>query len=206
VGRYVDHEVRADQTLLYKEDRVADNIIYYGRTEGFATADDEPLWQIKRVTIDGSIKTTTFGNDGKYNCQWDLRTTYFGAEPAPTNDPDLEVLVDLYPGDPVFFDFYDDSTPGTEQTPISYNVPVGKLLYLHNFNFDTRQQALARVLVSNQEVASCRTGSAQPSTGVKWTPGRAIPAGSLVEVKFEVILGLPVSKVGAYLQASLDDA
>lgn len=117
-----------------------------------------------------------------------------------------EIKVSIGFGDPIFFDFYGDSTPGTEQTAITYSVPAGKILYLQGFLFDTRQQAEARVLVANAEVASCRTGAAQPSTELKWTPGRPIPAGSLVEVKFEVISGRPVSKVGAYLQASLDDA
>lgn len=83
VGRKVDKEVRTDEVLLFHEDKVAPNIIYYGRTELFSALDSEPVWQIKRVVVDGTIRTTTYANSGKYNCVWDDRTTYFAPAPAP---------------------------------------------------------------------------------------------------------------------------
>lgn len=86
-GRKVDHEQRVDEVLHFVEDKVAYNIVYYGRTEGFDTADTDSLWQIKRITISGDEKRTLYANFGKYNCRWDLRTTYFPAEPAPIADP-----------------------------------------------------------------------------------------------------------------------
>lgn len=83
----VDRERRTDESIYYLEDHVAPNIVYYGRTP-FLDDDNTPPtnvpnWQIKRVTTDGDIVETTFANVGKYNCRWDLRTSYFDAAPAP---------------------------------------------------------------------------------------------------------------------------
>ncbi len=95
----VDRERRVDEVFHYKEDLVAPNITYYGRTpfeadDGNPPADDEEIWQIKRVVIDGSNKVITYANVGKYNCRWDQRTTYFDAEPAPAAPP---AAVAFYP-------------------------------------------------------------------------------------------------------------
>lgn len=90
-GRKVDIERRTDEVLFYKEDRVAYNIAYYGRTEVFTALGSDALWQIKRITISGTVKTVEYANFGKYNCVWDNRTSYFGAAPAPIADPGMAV-------------------------------------------------------------------------------------------------------------------
>ena len=86
-GRKVDKEFRTKETLLSKEDKVAYNILYFGRTEGFSTADSDPLWQIGRTIKSGNIFVTTYANHGKYNCKWSDRYTYFDPDPPAENDP-----------------------------------------------------------------------------------------------------------------------
>lgn len=88
-GRKVDHERRVDEVLYFVKDKVAYNVVYYGRTELFAAAFTDPVWQIKRVTLDGSIEETLYADYGKYNCKWSDRVSYFPAEPTYIVDPGL---------------------------------------------------------------------------------------------------------------------
>lgn len=97
-GRQVDIQRRTDEVLYFLKDKVAYNIAYYGRTEGFESETDEPVWQIKRVTLDAlGLETTTFANHGKYNCVWDDRVGYFDAEPAPIDDPGVVITGEITP-------------------------------------------------------------------------------------------------------------
>lgn len=88
-GRKVNIERRVDQVAYYVKDHVAYNINYYGQTEFFDALDSDPVWQIKRVVTAGSVERTLFAQFGKYNCQWNIRTSYFPAEPAPISDPGM---------------------------------------------------------------------------------------------------------------------
>lgn len=89
MGRKVDKEVRTDEVLLSKEDSVAYNIAYYGRTEIIGSADSDPVWQIKRVTSTGGLKKIEFANYGKYDLKWVDRYSYFTPDPAPEPAPSL---------------------------------------------------------------------------------------------------------------------
>lgn len=92
MGRKVDKEVRTDEVLLSKEDTVAYNIVYYGRTEIIGSADSDPVWQIKRVTSTGGLKKVEYANYGKYDQKWADRYTYFTPDPAPEPAPSLGTI------------------------------------------------------------------------------------------------------------------
>lgn len=77
-----DKQRRTDEVMYFVEDVAAGNIHYYGRTDTFAGLTSEAIWQIKRVYRSGDDIITTYANDGKYNCVWDDRATYFPAAVA----------------------------------------------------------------------------------------------------------------------------
>jgi hypothetical protein len=89
MGRKVDKEVRTDEVLLTKEDGVAYNINYFGRTEIILALDSEPVWQIKRVTTSAGIKKVEYANYGKYNLVWADRYSYFSPDPPAESAPPL---------------------------------------------------------------------------------------------------------------------
>lgn len=88
-GRHVDREVRTVETVYAVEDRVAYNVVYYGRTELHDALDTDPVWQIWRVARDGQDVDTVYADNGKYRLKWADRYGYFSPEPAyeptPTN-------------------------------------------------------------------------------------------------------------------------
>jgi hypothetical protein len=69
---------RLDEIRLIKEDMPNPWTRYIGRAD-FNTTDSDPLWQIMRITREGTIWTTTYANKGSFNAKWSLRTTYFPA-------------------------------------------------------------------------------------------------------------------------------
>lgn len=79
-----DRQRRTDEVLYFLEDRPAGNILYVGRTADFASLTSDAIWQIKRVVRTGSVTETRYAESGKYNCVWDIRTTYF--PPAVSDD------------------------------------------------------------------------------------------------------------------------
>ena len=97
MGRKVDIESRVDEVLFYKEDHVAYNIVYYGRTELFTALDTDTVWQIKRITTSGTVKTVMYAEYGKYNCRWSDRYTYFPADPPTETAPTVSVSGSLTP-------------------------------------------------------------------------------------------------------------
>lgn len=92
MGRKVDKEVRTDEVLLSKEDHVAYNIVYYGRTEIIGSADSDEVWQIKRITSTAGVKKVEYANHGKYNLKWSDRYSYFSPDPAPEPAPSLGTI------------------------------------------------------------------------------------------------------------------
>lgn len=74
---------RTDEQGQLLTDCAAPNLVYEGRTPLQGTATSDHKWQIKRITIDGGIRTVEYADNEKYRTIWDDRATYFGAPPAP---------------------------------------------------------------------------------------------------------------------------
>lgn len=71
-------ERRLDEIHLIKEDIPNPWTRYTGRSD-FNSSDSDPLWQICRITREGTIWTTTYANKGSSTAKWSLRTSYFPA-------------------------------------------------------------------------------------------------------------------------------
>lgn len=87
----VDHQVRTEEVFLKRQANFQPNVTYYGRTPLFTTLDSETKWQIWRVTYSGGLWEVKYANNGKYNCSWDDRASYFDAPPASQDPPGTTV-------------------------------------------------------------------------------------------------------------------
>lgn len=94
-----DRQRRTDEVMYFVEDAVAGNIHYHGRTDLFSALTSDPVWQIKRIYRTGNTVVTTYANDGKYNCIWDDRVSYFSAATPGAESPQTFPIVDEN-GDP----------------------------------------------------------------------------------------------------------
>lgn len=70
-------EVRLDEIGLIKEDTPYPWVRYVGRSDSIIAADTDPVWQILRVTKEGSVVTSTYANKGSFVCTWTDRASYF---------------------------------------------------------------------------------------------------------------------------------
>ena len=70
-------EVRTDEIGLLKEDTPAPWVRYVGRSDSMVASDSDPVWQIMRVSKEGSVVTSTYAKKGSYVCAWEDRETYF---------------------------------------------------------------------------------------------------------------------------------
>lgn len=75
----VDINRRTDRVMYVIEEQDDLGVLYIGQTESFNALTTTEVWQIKRMTYDGSTITSLFANDAKYNCRWDQRASYFPA-------------------------------------------------------------------------------------------------------------------------------
>ena len=48
---------------------------YVGFSRRTNAAEDDPVWAIKRIKVNGSITKITFAKEGAYNVKWSERTT-----------------------------------------------------------------------------------------------------------------------------------
>lgn len=79
----VDRLRRVDDNHFLLVDRVDSRTTYEGRCERFGEPTAAANWQIKRHCYTNDRWETTYANDGKYNCVWDDRATYFDAPVGP---------------------------------------------------------------------------------------------------------------------------
>lgn len=70
---------RLDEIRLIKEDMPNPWTRYTGRSDSFLASDSDAMWQICRITKEGTVWTTTYANKGSYSAKWSDRTTYFPA-------------------------------------------------------------------------------------------------------------------------------
>ena len=91
----VDLWRRSDENGLYLVDYAQPNLIYYGITPLQNTSTLAPKWQIKRLSLQGTLRRVDYANGQKYNNIWDNRSTYF--PPVPDNGERLPEYEEAFP-------------------------------------------------------------------------------------------------------------
>lgn len=107
------------------------------------------------------------------------------------------------PGEPVFADYAGTSTPGTEQTLISYTVPVGKTLNLLAVYVISRQESSFRIEGDSALIGSGRTGPANPMGLFEYRIARSFSAGKLINIKASVRASAPPADIECFMQGTL---
>jgi hypothetical protein len=107
------------------------------------------------------------------------------------------------PGDPQFSDYQGVTTPGIEQTLISYTVPAGKTFNLLNAMVICRFESKIRILGDGSQIGSGRSGAAVPNVNFPFRVARSYSSGKIVEVKATARSGSPVADIECYLQGTL---
>lgn len=107
------------------------------------------------------------------------------------------------PGDPLFVDDSDVTTPGVEQTLLSYTVPVGKTLNLLEVKVICRQETTVKIEGDSALIGSLRTGAAIPNGYFSYRIARSFISGKIIEVKATARSGSPVADIECYLQGTL---
>lgn len=88
------------------------------------------------------------------------------------------------------------TTPGIEQTLISYSVPAGKKHTLTKSFFSCRVEGVARIYIGGEVFATQRTSGAEPNAIIDMSPSPEIVlSGVLVETKFTARLSSAVTEV-----------
>jgi len=93
------------------------------------------------------------------------------------------------------------TTPGVDQTLISFVVPIATQRQLSAVRATCRQEGIFWVLAGGLKIGSGLTGPGQPSS-FSWTPARAIAAGVTIEVKFQERATGPVTTVDCFLMGA----
>lgn len=91
------------------------------------------------------------------------------------------------------------STPGIQQTLITYSVPVGKTHELKTLNLSTFQPGTIVIEAGGSIIGKMRSAASAINPTFKWEPGRSFSAGTLIEVKYTQRSGTAASDVDAYL-------
>ena len=106
-------------------------------------------------------------------------------------------------GDPEFIDSSAVTTPGLEQTLLSYTVPVSKTLNLLAINVACRQEALIKIFGDGALIGSGRTGPASPNFNYPYRVARSFVSGKIVEVKATARSGSAIASIESYAQGTL---
>lgn len=93
------------------------------------------------------------------------------------------------------------TTPGSQQTLITYAVPAAVSHDLHRVAVSCRQDGKVLVEVNGSMVGVVRTSPAKSDAVFVWTPPTTATTGQTVNVKFTARTGSPVTDVDAFLMA-----
>lgn len=91
-----------------------------------------------------------------------------------------------------------DTTPGTEQTLLSFVAGGGGKRRLSGVHVVCGFDARWRVLVGGTEVGSGATQPGAPMAEFRWWPGRPLADGATVEVKLKAFTGTAVASAQAH--------
>lgn len=106
-------------------------------------------------------------------------------------------------GTPVFAESDTVTTPGTEQSILSYTVPALMSLNLYAIKFICRQSCTFQVYGDSSLIGSGRTGPSENNIYFDYRIPRVFGAGKIIEVKTTARAGLPATEVECYLQGTL---
>jgi hypothetical protein len=106
-------------------------------------------------------------------------------------------------GDPVFAEANTVTTPGIEQSILSYTVPASMSLNLYAIKFICRQSCTFQVYGDSALIGSGRTGPSENNIYFDYRIARQFSAGKIIEVKTTARTGLPATEVEVYLQGTL---
>lgn len=114
----------------------------------------------------------------------------------------LPVTVDGETGSPFFIEASDvDTTPGIDQTLITFSVAAGILRRLRQALVDCRMEGVFKVTANGATIGSGKTGPGCDGK-ITWNPARALPDSAVCSVIFRARAGSAVTKVSAYLQCA----
>jgi len=134
------------------------------------------------------------GPDGRGRVHTKISNTT--AEPVPVE------IVDGTPGIKFFSDIFDEpTTPGADQTLLSFTVPVSTLRQVNKVNVTLRQESYFWIEADGLKVGSGLTGPGQKSE-ICFNPTRPFSPGTLIEVKLKQRNGSAVTTVDCVLSGS----
>lgn len=107
------------------------------------------------------------------------------------------------PGESEFDEAITITTPGIEQTLISYTVPALKTFNLLNVVVVCRQEATFKIIGDGSQIGSGRTGAANPNVNFPYRVARSYISGKLIEVKATARSGSSAADIECYLQGTL---
>lgn len=110
--------------------------------------------------------------------------------------------ITAFSGTPVFFEMSSLTTPGVEQTLVSFTVPAETTRMLHRVIIVCRMEGSFRVLSDGSVIGSGRTGAAQPNVFFDFTPPRPVSEGTVIDVLFEARTNSPPVYVEVFVQAA----
>lgn len=93
------------------------------------------------------------------------------------------------------------TTPGAEQTLLSFPVPALTGRKLHRIRVSSRVEGRWTLLADSVAVAAGRTGAATPNDDHPFSPPRLFGPGVTLELKFKSRPGSAVNEVDASIQA-----
>lgn len=107
-----------------------------------------------------------------------------------------------FKGSPIHKEAQDLTTPGSEQTLLSYTIPVAKTHQLFQIIVSCRIESFWTLDIDGTVIASGRTGSANPKDVFPVFPGRDIATGTVVTLKLKSRSNSPIVDCEGYIHAS----
>ena len=107
-----------------------------------------------------------------------------------------------FPGTPVFVEDRRNTTPGSEQELIKFNVPNDKTRNLYQVVISCKMASRFSVVADGDIIGSGQTEAGKPDSTFVWIPPRPVDSGKEVKILFTSRCGSPVVEVDAYVQAS----
>lgn len=107
------------------------------------------------------------------------------------------------PGEALFVDSSDTTTPGSEQSLMTYTVPALKTMNLLSVQIVCRQETSFQIYGDSTLIGSGRTGASSPNVNFVYRVARSFAAGKLIEVKATARSGSAAAPIECYLQATL---